>query len=329
MNTEQGPRSTPASRLLSARSAGAPPLRTPPPPPVAPPRPSAPPQPSGPPRPFAPPPPTNAPHALRLAARNRALRALASRLPVRLTGAVVCLVLGAGLLGGSAAGTWLSGGEDRARAEESAWAEGRDLWRELPVDELFPPELTSGDAGPGGADRRWLRLGVAPDGGCADAFDPLLSEVLSAAGCHRLIRATYTDETETTVTTVGLLFTTADPAVTAALAGRFADEGLSGRTDLLPRPFAVPGTPAEGFDDGQRASWSIEVDEGLPVVAWSVTGFADGRAVGTPVPAAEATADGADGVVALAGLGHDSLGVLTRIVEPLREAHAARTGGDA
>ncbi|WP_234313995.1 hypothetical protein [Streptomyces sp. NBRC 109706] len=252
---------------------------------------------------------------------------LVPRLPVRLVGAIVCLVLGTGLLGGAAAGSWLSGGEDRARADATAWTEGRDLWRELPVDELFPPELTSAEAGPGGADRRWLRLGVAPDGGCADAFDPLLSEVLSAAGCHRLVRATYTDETRTTVTTVGLLFTTADPGGTAALVGRFADEGLGERTDLLPRPFAVSGTPAEDFGDRQRGSWSIEVDERLPVVAWSVTGFADGRSVGTPVPAAEATAEGADSAVALAGLGHDSLGVLERIVEPLHEAHAARTGG--
>ncbi|TXS77748.1 hypothetical protein [Streptomyces sp. sk2.1] len=33
-------------------------------------------------------------------------------------------------------------------------------------------------AGPGGADRVWTRIAVAPDGGCAKALDPLLVRVL-------------------------------------------------------------------------------------------------------------------------------------------------------
>ncbi|KAB8162504.1 hypothetical protein FH609_022295 [Streptomyces sp. 3MP-14] len=245
---------------------------------------------------------------------------------MRLVGAVVCLVLGTGLLGGAAAGAWLAGGDESAEAAEASWERGRQLWHEVPVDELFPPELTAEEAGPGGADRRWLRLGVAPDSGCSDAFDPLLTEVLSAVGCHRLIRATYTDETETTVTTVGLLFTTADRVGMAALAERFADEGLADRPDLLPRPFPVDGTVAASFGEAQRASWSIAVEDELPVVSWSVTGFADGRPVGEPTPAARATAEGAEGSVALAGLGHDSRGIAERVTAALRGAHEARAG---
>ncbi|RMI36057.1 hypothetical protein EBN88_22495 [Streptomyces triticirhizae] len=306
-----------------------PPQRTPgaaPPPPAVPPSPfgpppppGVPPQPGAPPHPFAPPPPARRPPA-------RVWGAISARVPLRFVGAVVCLVLGTGLLGGAAAGAWLAGGDERAEATVASWEQGRQLWHEVPVDELFPPELTAGEAGPGGADRRWLRLGVAPDSGCSDAFDPLLTEVLSAVGCHRLIRATYTDETETTVTTVGLLFTTADQAGMAALAERFADEGLAARPDLLPRPFPVDGTAAASFGDAQRASWSIAVEDELPVVAWSVTGFADGRPVGEPTPAAEATAEDAEGSVALAGLGHDSRGIAERVTAELRGAHEARAG---
>ncbi|MDT0269960.1 hypothetical protein RM844_27135 [Streptomyces sp. DSM 44915] len=330
MNTEQGSRSFPASPLAHAQARAVPPPPTVPPPPGRPPQPAAPAAPfavppgyPAPPPPYAPPPPAGRPPV-----PGRAWRALGARLPGRMAGAVLCLVLGTGLLGGAAAGAWLAG-DDGSEAAAGVWESGRDLWRELPVDELFPPELTATGAGPGGADRRWLRLGVAPDSGCAEAFDPLLAEVLSGAGCHRLIRATYTDETETTVTTVGLLFTTADPAGMTLLADRFAGEELATRTDLLPRTFPVDGSVAEEFGDPQRAAWTIEVADQLPVVAWAVTGFADGRQVEAPEPAAEATADGADSGVALAGLGHDTQGIADGVVDRLHQAHEARTGDGA
>ncbi|MYR55951.1 hypothetical protein GTY54_06715, partial [Streptomyces sp. SID625] len=118
------------------------------------------------------------------------------------------------------------------------------LWHSIPVDRLFPPTVDGRGAGPGGADRTWTRIAVAPDSGCADAFDPLLRKALSPVGCTRLLRATYTDATRSFVTTVGLLFTKADAPAMRSLAVRFRDEGLDRRTDLLPRPYAAPGTVA-------------------------------------------------------------------------------------
>ncbi|TDC61655.1 hypothetical protein E1283_35285 [Streptomyces hainanensis] len=248
---------------------------------------------------------------------------MARRASGRVVAAVACLVLGTGLLGGAAAGAWLTGGEERAA--RTAFDNARELWRDMPVDELFPTEIDGAGVGPGGADRRWIRVAVAPDGACADGLDPLLAEVLSGVGCHRLVRATYTDETQTTVTTVGLLFAEADSAGMDTLARRFADEELAGRTDLLPRTFAAPGTAADDFGDAQRASWSVRVLTELPVVVYAVSGFADGRAISDPEPAAEATADGQDSTIALAGLGHDAAGIADRIEAGLREAAESRT----
>ncbi|RBM23914.1 hypothetical protein [Streptomyces sp. PT12] len=274
-----------------------------------PPRPAAPPRPSAPPdipAQRAAPPPEGGP------------RGVTARASLRLATAVTCLVLGTGLLGGAAAGAWLVGDGDDHSSAAAALDERRDLWREIPVDVLFPPEITGEGAGPGGSDRLWIRVAVAPDATCAEAFDPLLADVLAPVGCHRLLRATYADETQTTVTTVGLMFTEAGPARMDALAARLTTEGLDARADLMPRPFAAPGTPAEDFGDEQRGAWTIKALPGLPVVAYAVTGFADGRPLTDPRPAAEATAEGQDTTVALAGLGHDAAGIAERVERDLR-----------
>ncbi|RKN38166.1 hypothetical protein D7294_25330 [Streptomyces hoynatensis] len=252
------------------------------------------------------------------------LRSFTRRTSLRLVGTVVCLILGTGLLGGAAAGAWLNGDAEPSAAEV-AYDAGRELWRNLPVDRLFPPEVSAEEAGPGGADRRWVRVAVAPDSACGDdAFDPLLARVLGAVGCHRLVRATYVDETESSVITVGLMFAQGDAGDMAALHDRFADEDLGTRADLMPRTYPAPGTPAEDFGDAQRASWTIRVLEELPVVVYSVSGFADGRTVEDPQPAAEATAEGEEGTVALSGLGHDARGLAERIGDGLRAAARER-----
>ncbi|MDT0345650.1 hypothetical protein [Streptomyces litchfieldiae] len=318
MNTEQGPAPSPPP-LVPPTPAG-PPRPTAPPRPAAPPRPGGPPPPAVPPRPVGPHAPAGPPPTAPALPGGALLRAVTSRASARLIGALVCGVLGTGLLGGAAAGAWLAGGGDDRSSAEAAFDQRRGLWREIPVDELFPPELTGEGAGPGGSDRRWIRVAVAPDSDCEEAFDPLLTEVLATVGCHRLVRATYTDETETSVTTVGLLFTEADTEQMAGLSARLADEGLDTRTDLLPRPYAAPGTLAADFGDAQRATWTIGVPPELPVLVYALTGFADGRAVTTPQPAAQATAEDEDSTAALAGLGHDAVGIAERVERGLRSA---------
>ncbi|MEU5051097.1 hypothetical protein [Streptomyces sp. NPDC021096] len=246
----------------------------------------------------------------------------------RTAAAGVCLVLGLGLIAGAAAGTWLTDGPPERSAAEAAYARGATVWQNVPVDRLFPPTVHRDAAGPGGAPRDWNRAGIAPDGDCAEAFDPLLATALAPVGCKRLLRATYTDATGSSVTTVGLLVTDADTAGMRALRKRFADERLDERSDLMPRPYAPQGTAADRFGVAQRVSWHITVLTDVPAVVFAVTGFTDGR-TGTPAqPAARAVAPGGTTAAAQAGLGHDATSLAEEVERAFRDA-AHKPPGEA
>ncbi|GAA0473630.1 hypothetical protein [Streptomyces olivaceiscleroticus] len=228
-----------------------------------------------------------------------------------------CLVLGLGLIGGAAAGSWLAG-DPGGQATAATFGDARGLWHSAPVNSLFPRTLHGTAAGPGGADRTWHRIAVAPDTNCADAFDPLLAKALSPAGCQRLLRADYADATHSSVITVGVVTTRTDVSGMRALDKRFTTERLAARRDLMPRPYTVPGTLAADFGPAQRASWSIQVLPDMPLVVYAVSGFADGREVPAPQPADEATRTGATSAPAQSGLGHDAAGVADRIEHAFR-----------
>ncbi|MCX5058385.1 MULTISPECIES: hypothetical protein [unclassified Streptomyces] len=245
-------------------------------------------------------------------------RPLARRVRPRTAAVAACLVLGVGLIGGAATGSWLVGDSGDGGARDT-FASAGSLWHSVPVDRLFPPTVEGTGAGPGGADRTWTRVAVAPDSGCKDAFDPLLKKALAPAGCQRLLRATYTDATQSFVTTVGLLFTDADAASMDALAKRFQKEGLGSRTDLMPRPYAAKDTAAARFGTKQRASWTISVLTDAPVVVYAVSGWADGRSVDTPLSAEQAIQSGATSAPAQAGLGNEAQGLADRIERALRK----------
>ncbi|WP_234322466.1 hypothetical protein [Streptomyces sp. NRRL S-1314] len=245
-------------------------------------------------------------------------RLFARRTRAQVVAAAVCLVLGTGLIGGAVTGAWLADGPE-GPGTRHAFAVAGDLWHEVPVDQLFPPTVQGRGAGPGEADRVWTRIAVAPDSGCEGAFDALLGRALAPVGCERLLRATYTDATQSHVTTVGLLFTEADAAGMEALARRFDQERLDRRSDLMPLPYGAKGTASEGFGPEQRASWAISVLTDAPVVVYAVSGWADGRAVDEPQPAEDAMRSGATTAPAQAGLGHEARGLADRFERALRQ----------
>lgn len=253
------------------------------------------------------------------------LRPVRTRHPFRAAAAAVCAVLGLGLIGGAATGSWLISDSSADPAARSPYTVGRGAWHSVPVDTFFPRTLKGDGAGPGGADRVWTRIAVAPDSGCTGALDPLLLKTLRPVGCTRLLRATYTDATSSSVTTVGLVFTEADTEAMRALSNRFGTEHLDARTDLMPRTYAVKNSPAAGFGDRQRASWTVHVLTDVPVVVFAVSGFADGRKVTDPQPAEKAMAANATTAAAQAGLGHEAKGVADRVERGLRRTVADLT----
>ncbi|WP_280843512.1 MULTISPECIES: hypothetical protein [unclassified Streptomyces] len=240
------------------------------------------------------------------------------RIPPRIAAVAACAVLGLGLIGGAVTGSWLIG-DSGDEGGGDTFVQAGELWHSVPVDRLFPPTVDGQGAGPGGADRTWTRIAVAPDSGCKDAFDPLLRKALAPVGCERLLRATYTDATQSYVTTVGLLFTDADATAMRDLDTRFAREGLDTRTDLMPLPYAAKNTLAAGFGAAQRASWTISVLTDAPVVAYAVSGWADGRTVDTPEPAEKAMESGDTSPAAQAGLGNEAQGLADRVERALRK----------
>ncbi|MEW1752307.1 hypothetical protein [Streptomyces angustmyceticus] len=235
--------------------------------------------------------------------------------------AAACLVLGIGLIGGAAAGSWLT--EDASGAAptaEAVFAKGRDVWHATPVDTLFPRVVDGLGVGPGGADRTWTRIAVAPDSGCTGAYDAKLAAALAPAGCVRLLRATYIDATHSSVITVGAQITKADAAGMMALNARFSTKNLGLRTDLMPLPYAKKATPAADFGRAQRASWTVRVLTDLPAVVYAVSGFADGRTFTDPQPAEAAVRPGTTTAPAESGLGHDAKDLADRIEADLRKA---------
>ncbi|MFF3955805.1 hypothetical protein ACFYY1_21600 [Streptomyces sp. NPDC001890] len=246
------------------------------------------------------------------------LRPIRTRHPARTATAAACVVLGLGLIGGAATGAWLTSDSSADATARSAYTVGRSAWHNVPVDTLFPRTLTGDGAGPGGADRVWTRIAVAPDSGCREALDPLLARTLGPVGCERMLRATYTDATASSVTTVGVVFTEGDEAAMKALSARFTGQNLGRRTDLMPRTYPVEGTVAAGFGDRQRASWTVHVLTEVPVVVFAVSGFADGRTVTDPQPVDSAMTADATTAAAQAGLGHEAKGIADRIERGLR-----------
>ncbi|MGW6985304.1 hypothetical protein ACWGE1_38585 [Streptomyces sp. NPDC054932] len=218
------------------------------------------------------------------------------RHPGRVLATSLCILLGGGLIGGAALSTWAEHrAANRPLPADAAYRKAASLWRSAPVDSLLPPVLTGPSAGPGGSDRTWTRIALAPDADCAAALAADWQTLLATAGCTRVLRATYTDATRSSLISVGMVFTPADAPTMTALKGR------------------ITTPPAYGFTDAQRAAWAASVLPEAPVVVYTVSAFADGRPQDAPRPAEDLMKKEATGAAAQAGLGHEARAVADRI----------------
>lgn len=249
------------------------------------------------------------------------LRPVRERRTGRVVAVTACVVLGVGLIGGALAGIWLASADPARPAEPAGYTEAKDLWHNAPVDTLFPRTLAGPGAGPGAAARTWTRIVVAPDTPCSPVvLAKGLLATLTPLGCERVLRATYTDATASSVITVGLVFTRADAEAQRTL----GQGGLTARLGPdVPPALSGPSTVAARFGARQRASWWASAPADLPVVVTAVSGFADGRAVDRPLPADQAMARGRTDATAQSGLGHEAKGITARFEALLRKTVAA------
>jgi hypothetical protein len=149
-------------------------------------------------------------------------------------------------------------------------------WRVLTAGKIFPAAVTyqlpaaALDSGTQLALTAY-RVGISPQTSCAMASDPAAARVLSAGHCTSVLRATYADETDSMLVTVGVA------VMPGASAARSAAGVLSAGQELHPgvRAVAFPGTLAASFGDRERQlSWATSAG---PYLIMSTVGYADGR----------------------------------------------------
>jgi hypothetical protein len=159
------------------------------------------------------------------------------------------------------------------------WEFGRS-WRELsagaifPASVSYPPPNVLDDGSPSALALAARRIGIARQATCRAAADVAAAAVLVHDGCSAMLRATYTDATNSYVVTVGVavLPSTAQAAAAASALGRAGEVG-----GIVPGVHAVAfkGTAAAWFTN-QRRQLSGSIWAGTYVALYTV-GYADSR----------------------------------------------------
>lgn len=158
-----------------------------------------------------------------------------------------------------------------------AWEMGK-RWRLWAAGEIFPHTVqyqipAVALSGPAGLTLVADRVGIASQASCPAAADPPAARVLLSHGCTAVLRATYTDATQSLAVTVGVAVLPSPAAARAA----FRDMPSTGRSGLAPGLRAVPfrRTLVARFGDRQRQlSWDRAAG---PYLVFATVGYADGR----------------------------------------------------
>lgn len=154
--------------------------------------------------------------------------------------------------------------------DRAAAAEVERRWRDWPAGRIFPDQI-SYEPEQGGDPEQATRVGIAPGTRCSAAVDAKAAEVLRRHGCRAVLRATYLDEPQGVVVTLG---------VTA-----FADPAAAGRAgaELPGDGKPSPGLRAVGFPDtvtarfGDAARQASFARQGGPYLVLATAGQPDGR----------------------------------------------------
>ncbi|GAA0362885.1 hypothetical protein GCM10010151_61160 [Actinoallomurus spadix] len=153
----------------------------------------------------------------------------------------------------------------------AAGEEVRDRWRTWPAEKIFPDSVPY-TSEQGGIEHAAL-VGIAPERGCGTGIDPVPAAVLSRYGCRALLRATYVDQTQGIILTVGLAALPDERS--ASLAGESLAPTDPGAAGPFLRPLAFPQTIAARFAESTRQL--ATADRAGPYVVMTVAGQTDGR----------------------------------------------------
>jgi Tfp pilus assembly protein PilV len=170
---------------------------------------------------------------------------------------------------------------DAAQRQQIMTWEEASRWREMPAGEIFAPQVTYGRLDALAYVGIFLpltarRIGIARPASCGAATDKSAAAVLSRNGCEAVLLATYADDTDTYVVTVGV-GTFASTAQAAAAERELGSPKLSLGAGRAPGVHAVAfaGTPAAAFTDSRRQI-SASVVAGPYLVMYTI-GYADDR----------------------------------------------------
>lgn len=181
--------------------------------------------------------------------------------------AVVCLAVAA--VAGIAAHADLVRKPTAAQRAVAAAKAVADRWRDWPAGRIFPATLSYSTSLL--STETASRVGVASQASCVGAIATGLAPLAASDHCRAAVRATYVDQLQGVVYTIGVLaFPNARDA--DAFAARMSGSS-AGASPLL--PLALAGTASSRFSPAARQA-ETESQTG-PFVILTVAGYADGQ----------------------------------------------------
>jgi hypothetical protein len=153
----------------------------------------------------------------------------------------------------------------------AATEEVRNRWRTWPAERIFPDAVPY-TSEQGGVEQAH-RVGIAPGTGCASGIAPETAAVLKRSGCRALLRATYVDQLQGIVLTVGVAAVTDERAALAAKNALLPPDPTEPGATLY--ALAFPRTVSARFDDAARQF--AAAGQAGPYVVLTVAGQTDGR----------------------------------------------------
>jgi hypothetical protein len=183
--------------------------------------------------------------------------------------AAVCLVIA--IAAGLAARSDLTRKPTTAQRAAAAAKAIADRWRDWSAGRIFPATLSYSTSLL--TTETASRVGVASQVSCGSAIQPSLDRLAASDHCQAGLRATYVDQLDGVVYTVGVL---AFP--NSRDAGAFADR-LPGHAEPISLlPLALPDTASSQF--GPAAGQAATASHSGPFVVLTVAGYADGQPAG-------------------------------------------------